>query len=476
MDLMKTLLMYMSATMMLSVQSTSAPKGTPAPTPGTGESAIVETVDTETPDPDDEVIDAALTAVPPEMLDKVTLQSPAPVPTITPNTRGYHNLTMGMKGKDVRKLQEKLIELRYLPEGSADGAYGRKTAAAVKKFQYYNGLKQDGIAGRATQTNLFENPDIVANPEVEPVETPAPETTEEEPAETTETTGEAEPAEATDEAPGAETAEETGKETAEAEPVKAAAEKGAEAQPGTEEETGAEEGAAEAVKPEGEQPEAPAEEKPEEEKPAEEAQEKAADEQPAEEKPAEEKPTEEKPEEEKPAEEKPAEETQDKAADEQPTEEVVENVDLDAEAYEPTDGAVALNESTGPLEYIATEDGVPVTATPRLERRGTKIRVSLDDLCKCVESWQLTDDGAGAVVLEAAGYTLALYNEESGCSATLDGTEIAMKAEDFDFTRDGHFISADFLAAALKGEAAWDQDESTLMLRIRDKDAAEATD
>ena len=31
MDLMKTLLMYMSATMMLSVQSTSAPKGTPAP-------------------------------------------------------------------------------------------------------------------------------------------------------------------------------------------------------------------------------------------------------------------------------------------------------------------------------------------------------------------------------------------------------------------------------------------------------------
>ena len=52
-------------------------------------------------------------------LDKVTLQSPAPVPTITPNTRGYHNLTMGMKGKDVRKLQERLIELGYMPEGSA---------------------------------------------------------------------------------------------------------------------------------------------------------------------------------------------------------------------------------------------------------------------------------------------------------------------------------------------------------------------
>ena len=37
------------------------------------------------------------------------------------------------------------------------------------------------------------------------------------------------------------------------------------------------------------------------------------------------------------------------------------------------------------------EDGVPVTAHPRMSLNGEKIRVSLDDLCKCVDSWQLTD-------------------------------------------------------------------------------------
>ena len=77
-------------------------------------------------------------------------------------------------------------------------------------------------------------------------------------------------------------------------------------------------------------------------------------------------------------------------------------------------------------------------------------------------------------MLEAAGYTLALYNEDAGCSATVDGTEITMKEDDFDFVTDGHFINAEFLAEALKGEAIWDQEENTLILRIQDKDAAEA--
>ena len=151
-------------------------------------------------------------------------------------------------------------------------------------------------------------------------------------------------------------------------------------------------------------------------------------------------------------------------------------MDLDADVYELISAAVALNEGDGPLEYVATEDGVPVKAQPRLSQNGAKIRVSLDDLCKCVESWRLTDDGVGSVVVEAAGYTLALYNEDAGCSATLDGTEIPMKEDDFDFATEGHFINAEFLAAALKGEAEWDQEDNTLMLRIRDKTAVESED
>ena len=156
--------------------------------------------------------------------------------------------------------------------------------------------------------------------------------------------------------------------------------------------------------------------------------------------------------------------------------EIFENVDLDADVYEPITAAIALNEGDGPLEFVTMDDGVPVKAQPRLSQNGARIRVSLDDLCAAVSGWQLTDDGVGTVVLEAAGYTLALYSEDKGCSATLDGMEIPMKDDDFDFITEGHFINAEFLANALKGEAVWDQEENTLMLRIRDKTAVESAD
>ena len=41
-----------------------------------------------------------------------------------------------------------------------------------------------------------------------------------------------------------------------------------------------------------------------------------------------------------------------------------------------------------------------------------------------------------------------------------------MEPTDFDFENEGHFISAAFLARALGGEAVWDEEEITLMLRI----------
>ena len=48
-----------------------------------------------------------------------------------------------------------------------------------------------------------------------------------------------------------------------------------------------------------------------------------------------------------------------------------------------------------------------------------------------------------------------------------------MKAEDFDFVSEGHFINAEFLATALKGECIWEQEENTLILRIQDKEGSE---
>ena len=179
MDFMKTLLAYMAATFLVAVESTATPMVTPEQTPVpemTPSVAVVEITEIPTTEPTVSV-------------------TPAPVPTITPNAK-YHNLKQGDRGTEVRELQEKLIELGYLPEGSADGAYGGQTRNAVRRFQYYNGLQVDGIAGRSTQTNLFENPDAAPYPQEE--------TTEEGNEETTETPGDVnteEPTEALTEVP-----------------------------------------------------------------------------------------------------------------------------------------------------------------------------------------------------------------------------------------------------------------------------------
>ena len=57
MDLMRTLLIYMSATLTLAVQNTAAPKETPTPTPVPA--AIVETVATPAPGASGDIATAA---------------------------------------------------------------------------------------------------------------------------------------------------------------------------------------------------------------------------------------------------------------------------------------------------------------------------------------------------------------------------------------------------------------------------------
>ena len=54
-------------------------------------------------------------------------------------------LKKGSKGDEVKDMQQKLIDLGVLT-GTADGAFGKKTEAAVKKLQKYWGLKQTGRA------------------------------------------------------------------------------------------------------------------------------------------------------------------------------------------------------------------------------------------------------------------------------------------------------------------------------------------
>jgi peptidoglycan hydrolase-like protein with peptidoglycan-binding domain len=173
MDFLKALMVYMTMALTTSMQGETLPEATPTPT--ATPVAIV------TPAPEDTAAATETPSVTVAGVPVVVTATPVPQPTITPN-QSYKNLKQGDRGDQVKKVQERLIELGYLT-GEADGAYGGQTRRAVLRFQYYNGLQQDGVAGRATQTILFEEENVVAYPgtaTATPVvtETPAPAVTE----------------------------------------------------------------------------------------------------------------------------------------------------------------------------------------------------------------------------------------------------------------------------------------------------------
>ncbi|MBE5802380.1 MAG: hypothetical protein E7319_08865 [Clostridiales bacterium] len=148
MDLLKTLVLYMTMVFASSVQNTPdvemvmAQYVTPTPT-------VV--VATETPRP---------------------TPSPTPVPTIaiSPNPE-YKTLQMGDRGEQVLKLQQALSEYGYY-EGEMDSAYGNQTRYAVERFQYAHGLVADGIAGKNTLTVLYDSNQVRY---AQPTPTPSPE-------------------------------------------------------------------------------------------------------------------------------------------------------------------------------------------------------------------------------------------------------------------------------------------------------------
>ncbi|MGN0779776.1 MAG: peptidoglycan-binding protein [Aristaeellaceae bacterium] len=153
MDFLKTLMLYMTLTFATSVQGAEPPTETPVPT--ASPTAVVELMPSGT-------VTAAVVTVVPTQTPSATpaTVTPRPNPTITPNT-GYRNLQLNSRGAQVKRLQARLIELGYLT-GEADGAFGRQTYNAVLAFQRANGLVADGVAGDATQTILFESPDVIA--------------------------------------------------------------------------------------------------------------------------------------------------------------------------------------------------------------------------------------------------------------------------------------------------------------------------
>ena len=62
-------------------------------------------------------------------------------------------LRAGSSGDEVTALQKTLLMRGFNP-GGVDGAFGAKTADALKRFQEKNGLDADGIAGPKTMEAL----------------------------------------------------------------------------------------------------------------------------------------------------------------------------------------------------------------------------------------------------------------------------------------------------------------------------------
>ena len=62
-------------------------------------------------------------------------------------------LRRGSRGAEVKQLQGNLIYLGYLND-VADGIFGAKTEAAVRRYQSRNGLSVDGIVGEKTRAKL----------------------------------------------------------------------------------------------------------------------------------------------------------------------------------------------------------------------------------------------------------------------------------------------------------------------------------
>ena len=72
----------------------------------------------------------------------------------TPASSVGETLKEGTASDAVRAMQQRLKDLGYL-SGSADGAFGQGTKAAVIAFQTANGLKADGKAGTTTLNALY---------------------------------------------------------------------------------------------------------------------------------------------------------------------------------------------------------------------------------------------------------------------------------------------------------------------------------
>ena len=88
--------------------------------------------------------------------------APEPKVTMTPaQLQEQGILTVGSKGNEVSRMQQRLKDLGYL-SGKVDGQFGGGTKRAVIAFQRRNGLTTDGVAGEETLAKLYAEDALAA--------------------------------------------------------------------------------------------------------------------------------------------------------------------------------------------------------------------------------------------------------------------------------------------------------------------------
>jgi peptidoglycan LD-endopeptidase CwlK len=81
---------------------------------------------------------------------------PGALPTQTPSEPPVERrLKLNDRGEGVRFIQTRLAALNLLGQSDVDGVFGKRTQAAVKKFQTSSNLKADGIVGPQTRVALM---------------------------------------------------------------------------------------------------------------------------------------------------------------------------------------------------------------------------------------------------------------------------------------------------------------------------------
>ena len=108
--------------------------------------------------------------------DILAAPTPSPTPGITSQNEPFKKkLSYGSTGANVKKLQERLMELGFFTYKKTTTGFYKNTQQAVKDFQEHNGLKVTGVVDKATWDAIFNDDNVVTSSQTpRPSPTPAP--------------------------------------------------------------------------------------------------------------------------------------------------------------------------------------------------------------------------------------------------------------------------------------------------------------